>query len=137
MLNSNSANRQCNFSSSKPVNLSGSSEILIGALRLTVGEIPAEKCRFSAILQHSPQPRGVAQLQVLDLIEAAEEIFQRAEASNQADGGFFTDAFDAWNIVDRIAHQPHHFDDFCRLDAKFAVHFGGADPAGLWQGPKA
>lgn len=115
------------------MNLTGSSEILIGALRLTVAQIPAEKCRLSAILQHSPQPRGAAQLQVLDLIEAAEEIFQRAEASNQADGGFFTDAFAAWNIVDRIAHQP----DFCRLDAKFAVHFGGADPAGLWQGPKA
>ena len=52
----------------------------------------------------------LAQLGFLDLAGAANHFIRRAELFDEFDGRFFTDAGDAGDVVDFVAHQRLDFD---------------------------
>src|ERR1044071_4360953 len=93
------------------------------------GEGAAEKRDFPAVRQKPAQSSGAANLEVFDFIEAREKIFQRTKFLNQRHRGFRADAPDAWNVIDRIAHEAHHFDDQLGSNAELLPYLRRAYPA--------
>src|SRR5579859_6462263 len=58
-----------------------------------------------------------------DSIETGEKRFGRAEMADESAGGLLTDAGDALDVVDRVAHQGHDVDQRTRFDPKAIAYF--------------
>jgi hypothetical protein len=98
-------------------------------VRINCGEPTPQERLFLAVCQDFSDTRAAAQIALRSLIEAGIKIFQRVKLLNQHDGGLFTDAFDARDVIDRIAHEPHHLDDLLRRNAELLRDLCRADPA--------
>ena len=92
------------------------------AVQLDGGELVGEEGLFLVFFQFLAQGLGAPEAELGHLVEILVDVFQGAQALDQAQGGLLAHAGDAGDVVHLVAHEGEEIDDQLRAHAELLHH---------------